>query len=405
MACAEVLIVHRGGDRLAAYRMMTALLIAPLFPTDNPLSVLFSSITRSFRALQIVQDGQVVYSMPPSDNFRMPGPGMLVIRSGSAGVLERSGKITRIVGPGFYLTESFEHLSAIVDLSLQSNSWKLEDVLTKDSVPLEVDITVQYRIMIDQPALIKNAEYRLDEDRVRRAVLTTADWRQQTRFVAESILRDTIASRILDEIYDPRGLRLSSGSGDAPRVPLQHELRRRLGRESQRWGVEIVRVTLDKITLPDRVRERMIEAWDVTWYDVVEVDRALTEARKLYLEAVNEARARLEAAGIDRETAKVEAERTLIEAEAKADARILEGRAKAVAEAERFREVLLSLQRDFSVDDRTLRSVVVQLASVLTNVTDLQAFARMLSGTRYTMLGAGPARTNGSEAPLVDEAE
>ncbi|MGC9335256.1 MAG: SPFH domain-containing protein, partial [Anaerolineae bacterium] len=301
MACAEVLIVHRGGNRPAAYQMMLALLAAPLFPTGNPLSALFSSATRSFRAIQIVQDGQVIYSRPSSEDFRMPGPGILVIRSGSAALLERSGKITRIVGPGFYLTESFEHLSALVDLTLQSESWESRDILTKDSVPLEVRFTVQYRIMIDQPALITKAEYRLDEDAIRRAILTTVDWKEQTKVIAGSILRDTIATRFLDEIYNPRSRRFSTGSGGSSRVPLQHELRRRLGRESQRWGVEIVRVTVDRITLP---RE-------------------------------------LEAAKVVRDAAELKAERAVIEAQAEADAQTIKGRARAIAEAERFREVLL----------------------------------------------------------------
>jgi regulator of protease activity HflC (stomatin/prohibitin superfamily) len=476
--------------------MMLSLLLAPLFPTGNPLRFLFASATRSLRALQIVQDGRVIYSMPSSDSFRMPGPGILVIRSGNAGVLERSGKITRIVGPGFYLTEAFEHLSAIVDLSLQSESWDLQDVLTKDSVPLEVEFTVQYRIMIDQPALITKAEYRLDEEAMRRAVLTTADWNEQTKVVAESVLRDTIATRFLDEIYDPRSLRFSSGA--TPRVPLQHELRRRLGRESQRWGVEIVRVTLDKITLPREVKQRMVEAWDVAWHDVVEVARALTEAeaitakaigkgRAAYVEAVNSARARLEAAGIDRfvklldaegaawaeqraadigqrtkwleargaaiaeleaaevgrqvaeanarraaieaqakagarmieatgealgeleaakvgrEIAEAEGEQRVIQAQAEANAQIIEGRAKAAAEAERFREVLLSLQRDSRVDDETLRSVIIQLAGVLTTVTDLQAFVRLLGGGRFALPGTRPARIIGNEGVTPDQ--
>lgn len=432
MACAEVLVVHRGGDRLAAYKMMAALVAAPLFPTGNPLSGLFASLTRAFRALQVVQDGEVVYSKPSSDDFRMLGPGMVVIRAGSAAVFERSGKITRIVGPGFYLTEPFEHLSSVVDLSLQSETWTLEDVLTKDSVPLEVEFTVQYRIMLDQPALIAKAEYRLDDDAIRRAVLTSADWNRQTKVVAESILRDTIATRFLDEIYDPRSLRFSSGA--TPRVPLQHELRRRLSRESQRWGVEAVRVTLDRLTLPREVEQRMIEAWDVTWHDVVEVARALTEAKKLttrtigqgqadYLEAVNAAKARLEEAGVDRfikfqdeeaaawaerraadisqrtkwleatgdakaklevakisrEIAEAEAQRRVTEARGKADAELVEGRARAMAEAERFREVLFSLQDDFELDKDTLCSVIIQLASVLTTVNDFQAFVRSFS--------------------------
>jgi hypothetical protein len=176
--CAEVLIVHRGGDRQAARGMILSLLVAPVFPTEKPYRRFLMQYAGSLRALQIIRDGRVTDSVPPSEDFRMPGPGILIIRSGNTAVLERAGNITRIVGPGFHLTETWEHLSAIVDLSLQTETWKLEDVLTKDSIPLETEFTVQYRIMIDQPALIKKAEYQLDEDVIRRAVLTTAGWKE-----------------------------------------------------------------------------------------------------------------------------------------------------------------------------------------------------------------------------------
>jgi len=416
VACAEVLVVYRGGTRRMAYNMMVSLLAAPVFPTTNPLRRLFARFTSSFRALQIVQDGQVIYSMPPNEDFRMAGPGTLIIRSGSAAVLEQSGKITRVVGPGFHLTEPFEHLCAIIDLSLQSRSWKLEDVLTKDSVPLEVEFTVQYRIMVDQPALITKAEYRLDEDVIRRAVLTTAGWNEQTEIIAKSVLRDTIATRFLDEIYDPRSLHSSSGA--TPRVPLQHEMRRRLSQQSQRWGVEIVHVSLDKITLPEQVRRRMIEAWDVNWHEVVEIARAVTEARAIttkalgegeadYVKAVKAARARLETAGIDSlvkllgatgqasaglEAAKIGAQRTVIEARAEADAQMIKGRGKAVAEAERFRQVLTSLQRDLHLDEQTLKEIIVKLCGVMTTASEFQGMLRLMGQQpRLPMLGEPPS--------------
>jgi regulator of protease activity HflC (stomatin/prohibitin superfamily) len=196
-----------------------------------------------------------------------------------------------------------------------------------------------------------------------------------------------------------------------------------LSQESQRWGVETVRVTLDKITLPEEVRQRMIEAWDVTWHDVVDMARALTEAKAITaraigagqaarVKAVNEARARLEAVGIDSlaklleargeaaaelEAAKVKAQRTVIESQAKADAQMIEGRAKAVAEAERFREVLFSLQRDFSVDEKTLSAVIIRLVGVFTDVTDLQALVRFLAGGRSLVAGTVPAQIEGGD--------
>jgi len=456
--CAEVLIVHRGGDRQAGRRMMISLLVAPMFPTESRLKRLFTNYASSLRILQIVRDGRVVHSVPPSEDFQMPGPGILIIRSGNAAVLEKSGKITRILGPGFHLTETWEHLSAIVDLSLQSETWARNDVLTKDSIPLEIELTVQYRIMVDQPALIKKAEYKLDEDAIRRAVLTTSGWQEETKIVAESVLCDTIATRYLDEIYDPSGKRFSSGS--TPRVPLQHKLRCQLGRQSQRWGVEIVRVDLNNITLPDEVGNRMIEAWDVYWHDVVEIGRAVTEAKAIatkalgegeaeYVKAIKAARARLEAAGVDhllkvleargtaqaemeaariardtkrfeaqgevkaeleaanvrREIAKAEAQSRLTKARARADARMIEGRAEAAAEAERFRQLLGALQQEFQVDEQTLRQMLIEMCKILTTASEYKGMLRFLSAQRAQLPEPSkpPYIIGGSKEPTSPE--
>jgi regulator of protease activity HflC (stomatin/prohibitin superfamily) len=225
--------------------------------------------------------------------------------------------------------------------------------------------------------------------------------------------------------------------------------------------VEIVRVTLDKITLPQEVKQRMIEAWDVTWHDVVEIARALTEAKAItakaigagqaaYLEAMNEARARLEAAGLDRfvklweaeaeawaevrtaeigqrakwldargealaeleaakvgrDVAEVKAETGSIEARGRAealgidsrgraDARAIESQAEAAAEAERWRAVILSLQRDLRLDPETVRQVILKLAGMLTTASDFRAMVRFLNPPRPL--------TNGSEEPAQPE--
>jgi regulator of protease activity HflC (stomatin/prohibitin superfamily) len=360
LMCAEVLVVHRGGDRRAAHQMMVSLLLAPVFPTESPLQRFLTDFVSSLRARQIVQGGRVVHSLPPSEDFRMPGPGILIIRSGNAAVLERAGKITRIVGPGLHLTEAWEHLCAIVDLSQQTGTWKLENVSTRDCIRLEVELTVEYSIMVNQHALVTRGQYKLDEDIIRRSVLTTPNWKEKTEKAAERTLRSVMATRSLDQVRDPEGR--DSSNGAVPCVPLGDEIRRRLSRESQQWGVEIASVGIDRITMPEEIQQRIDE---------------------------------LRSAEIKRRTAEVEARITYTEAAARAKARSIESQADAAAEAERWRAVIHSLQKDLLLDPKTISQVALKLAGVLTTVDDFQAMVRFFN--------LPPSRIIGGEKPAESE--
>ena len=161
----------------------------------------------------------------------------------------------------------------------------------------------------------------------------------------------------------------------------------------------------------------MIEAWDINWHEVVEIGRAVAEARAIaakalgegeadYVKAVKAARARLATAGIDNvvrlleatgqasadlAAAKIEAQRTVTAAEAKADARMIEGRGEAIAEAERFRQLLTSLQRDFQLDEQTLREIIVKLCNVVTTASEFQGILRFMERQALpTMAGERP---------------
>ena len=286
----------------------------------------------------------------------MPGPGILIIRSGNAAVLERAGKITRIVGPGFHLTEAWEHLCAIVDLSLQTETWKLENVSTKDCIRLEIELTVEYRIMVNQPALVARGQYKLDEDVIRRAVLTTPNWKERTEKAAERVLRSAMATHSLAKVRDPGGI--DSSNDTVPCALLQDDIQRRLGEESQWWGVEIASVGIGRITMPEEIQQRVDE---------------------------------LRRAEIKQRTARVEAHIARTEAEARAKARLVESQAEVAAEAARWRAVIRSLQEDELLDHDTVRKVVVELASVLTKADDFQAMVRFFN--------LPPRRIIGGEEP------
>jgi regulator of protease activity HflC (stomatin/prohibitin superfamily) len=278
--CSELYIVMRGGGRDNAWRCMLGF-VATSMPIPSWLPLPFAQM---FRCVQVVDGGSVVFSFPRSDTFKMMGPGIIIVNNGNAVILENTGRLTRIHGPGFLLTDRWEFISAILDLRLQKGVYEpKEEILTKDGIPLKIRFTVLYRLMGDEAVLIAEGRYHINEEAIRRAALGATDWCEQTEIVARATLRDTIAGYYLDEIYDPRGIRFRGT--DSPRGPLQATLRDRLNLESERWGVEIVRVTLDEIHMPDQVKHRMLEAWDVNWGQLVELAKAMTETRSLLTRA------------------------------------------------------------------------------------------------------------------------
>jgi regulator of protease activity HflC (stomatin/prohibitin superfamily) len=85
---------------------------------------------------------------------KLGGPGRIIIEPGNAVVLQKSGKITRVVGAGVVFTNRHEHIRQIFDLRNKFDSQTLNNVMTRDQIPLDVGIGIGYRIL-REPALTK----------------------------------------------------------------------------------------------------------------------------------------------------------------------------------------------------------------------------------------------------------
>ena len=388
-AATQLLIVWRGGDRQSAGGLMAGFFVSGL----GRLRSLLPGPSQSFFSIQVISNGVVTYSRPPSKSIRMLGPGMVIVDSGNAVVLERNGQITRVKGPGFIRTDPYEILTAIVDLSLQKKTLAATaDILTRDGIPLQITWTILYRIICDEKALIDEAKYCIDEKAIRRAVLWAADWKEQTELVARTVLRDSIAERHLNEIiYQPH-------IEDANHLPrsrahLQETIREEVDRQSREWGVEVVKFSVDEIHVPEAVKQRMLDHWDIDWRYIVELSKKVTDGEVTRLDAITQRRV----TEIKRQTSEIEAMITAIEARAQADAHLLERRGLAIAEAERFQRVLGAIQQ--IAGRERMAELTHEMIRVLTSVNDVQAVVRMLGLARRPML-TGP-----DEGPPAEDAQ
>ena len=289
VGASEVLVIWRYDDRSRAWEIMAGLLSMTL---GRARAVLPSLRAGSF-SVQVVSKGQIVYAKPPIGSRPIPGPGVIVVESGNALLLEKNGNFTRIVGPGVAVTAPYEAISAVVDLSLQTTRFASElQVLTKDGIPLALSCTVQYRVHGDEQALIDDAKYTLDEKAIRRALLCATDWKADTELAARNALRTIIAECYLDQVlYSPRTTNadqsqddhrvsaLESGNPEPNRIYLSRRVQQELSDQTSIWGVEITKVTLDEISIPEEVRKRILEHWNVEWVYDVDARRTAAELR------------------------------------------------------------------------------------------------------------------------------
>jgi DNA-binding beta-propeller fold protein YncE len=216
--------------------------------------------------------------------LRLPGPTLVTVDGASAVVFERNGQVSRVSGPGRVFTEPGEVIRALFDLRVQTRlvDQTQEAVYSREGIPLEVKFTLQYRIIQDEATLVTKGRYLVQDEVLRRVALNAMDWHAQTEQAAKSVLREMMSARHLEQIFDPHATVVGHMS---PRAPLQQEMRRRLTQTAARWGVEIIGVTLDEIRLPQAVRDRLLQVWDIEWHRLVEVGREQTEVWKLAAQA------------------------------------------------------------------------------------------------------------------------
>ena len=214
--------------------------------------------------------------------------GIRLIRPYELGIVERLGKYRRTANPGFNWIIPFIDRMTKVDMRENVVDVPPMEVITKDNVAVTVDAVVYYR-PIDPVKLIYNV---------------TNFYLAATK-LAQTNLRNVIGELTLDESLTSR-------------ERVNGQLRDILFAATEQWGVEIVRVELQRIDPPADVTQAMHRQM-----------KAERERRAVILEAEGARQAAIERAeGVKQSS--------ILEAEGKAQA------IREVASAEREQRVLQS---------------------------------------------------------------
>ena len=146
----------------------------------------------------------------------------------SKAVVLRLGKFRSLEGPGlFFIIPVVENIPYWLDTRVLTSSFKAEKTLTKDTVPVDVDAVLFWKI-IDP----------------KRAALDVADYQSSIGWASQTALRDVIGKTMLSDMLEGRD-KISS------------VLREIIDARTEPWGINVISVEVKDVLIPAALENAM----------------------------------------------------------------------------------------------------------------------------------------------------
>jgi regulator of protease activity HflC (stomatin/prohibitin superfamily) len=157
--------------------------------------------------------------------------GIRIVRPMTRGLIERLGKYNRFASAGFnWIIPVIENIY-FVNITEQMVDAEPQEIITNDNLNAKVDAQVYFKVKADE-ASVKNCQYNV------------GNYQWQIVNLARTTLRNIIGTMTLKSANSERGR-------------INTELHTILERETESWGLEIVRTELKEIDPPKDVQETM----------------------------------------------------------------------------------------------------------------------------------------------------
>lgn len=143
-------------------------------------------------------------------------------------IVLRLGRFQALRGPGLFLIVPILDVVAYwIDIRVITTTFKAEKTLTKDTVPVDVDAVLFWRVT--------DAE---------RAALDVEDFRTAVAWAAQTALRDVIGKTLLADMLEGR-------------ETISRELRGIIDERAKPWGVDVISVELKDVLIPAALEDAM----------------------------------------------------------------------------------------------------------------------------------------------------
>src|SRR5664280_490091 len=143
-------------------------------------------------------------------------------------VILRLGKFRSLKGPGLFLIiPIIDTVPYWIDIRVITSTFKAEKTLTKDTVPVDVDAVLFWKVIDPQKAALDVADYR-----------TAISWASQTA------LRDVIGKTMLSDLLEGR-------------EKISAELQKIIDERTEPWGVNVISVEVKDVLIPPALEDAM----------------------------------------------------------------------------------------------------------------------------------------------------
>ena len=143
-------------------------------------------------------------------------------------IVLRLGRFTGLRGPGiFTIIPLIESIPYWIDLRIITTSFKAEKTLTRDTVPVDVEAVLFWKVTNPQKAALEVEDYR-----------SAISWASQTA------LREVIGKSLLSDMLEGR-------------EKIDTELQKIIDLRTEQWGVHVASVEIRDVLIPRELQDAM----------------------------------------------------------------------------------------------------------------------------------------------------
>ena len=143
-------------------------------------------------------------------------------------VVLRLGRFRALKGPGlFFLIPIVDAIPYWIDTRVITASFKAEKTLTKDTVPVDVDAVLFWKVLDPK-----------------RAALDVADYRSAINWASQTALRDVIGKTMLSDMLEGRD-------------KMSKDLQKIIDERTEPWGVNVISVEVKDVLIPSALEDAM----------------------------------------------------------------------------------------------------------------------------------------------------
>jgi regulator of protease activity HflC (stomatin/prohibitin superfamily) len=143
-------------------------------------------------------------------------------------VILRLGRFHALKGPGlFFIIPVFDAIPYWIDIRVITTGFKAEKTLTKDTVPVDVDAVLFWKVVDSK-----------------KAALDVADYKSAISWASQTALRDVIGKTMLSDMLEGRD-------------KISNLLQKIIDERTEPWGINVISVEVKDVLIPSGLEDAM----------------------------------------------------------------------------------------------------------------------------------------------------